>query len=123
MKPIETTFDLVEVIGLAVPVAYKRGRTHFATKTFQAVRMAVNDELRTLEVFLNKSFEYLSTTGRLAIITFHSLEDRQVKRFFKEKEKQGLAKIITKKPITPSDEEVLINRRSRSAKLRILEKI
>ncbi len=122
-KPLETTFDLVEAVSQAVPSAYKRGRTHFATKTFQAIRMAVNDELRALEDFSNKSFEHLSSGGRLAIITFHSLEDRQVKRFFKEKHQLGLGKVITKKPITPSDEEISINRRSRSAKLRILEKI
>ncbi|HEY4494818.1 MAG TPA: 16S rRNA (cytosine(1402)-N(4))-methyltransferase RsmH [Candidatus Paceibacterota bacterium] len=119
-KSIETTFELVDIIQHSVPDSYKRGRIHPATRTFQALRIAVNDELNTLKQGLNKGFERLKIGGRMAVISFHSLEDRIVKHFYKEKE--GI-KIITKKPIVPSDEEIKENPRSRSAKLRIMEKI
>ncbi len=121
-KPIETTGDLVEVLRGATPSVYHRGRVHFATKTFQALRMAVNDELGALEEGLEKGFKVLASGGRIAVISFHSLEDRIVKNFFRDREKEGLAKRITKKPIRPSEKEVRENPRSRSAKLRILEK-
>jgi 16S rRNA (cytosine1402-N4)-methyltransferase len=122
-KKIMTTFDLVEIIREAVPASYKRRRLHFATKTFQALRIAVNDELRTLRSGLEKGFEALKKNGRIAVISFHSLEDRVVKNFFKEKVKEKSAKVINKKPIMASVEELKNNPRSRSAKLRILEKI
>ncbi len=121
-KKLETTFDLVSVIEKAVPAVYKRGRIHFATKTFQAIRIAVNDELRTLSEALEKGFTALKTNGRMAVISFHSLEDRIVKRFYKNKEKEEKAKLVNKKIIKANIEEVKNNPRSRSAKLRILEK-
>src|SRR3989338_7389155 len=120
---IETTWDLVKVIENNVPAAYRKGRLHFATKTFQALRIAVNDELRTLQIGLRKGFEILEKGGKISVISFHSLEDRIVKRFYKEKEKKGEAKLINKKPITAKREEIKNNPRSRSGKLRILEKI
>lgn len=122
-KEIERTSELVEIINQAVPFFYKKGRIHPATRTFQALRIAVNDELNTLKIGLLKGFEKLDSGGRMAIISFHSLEDRIVKNFNKDKEELGLAKIITKKPIDPGEEEISQNPRSRSAKLRILEKI
>lgn len=122
-KPIKTSGDLVEVIRQVVPVAYQRGRMHFATKTFQAIRMAVNDELDALQEGLEKAFRVLDSGGRIAVISFHSLEDRIVKNFFREREKEGVAQRITKKPIRPTQNEIQQNPRSRSAKLRILEKI
>jgi len=122
-KRIETTTDLVEIIRTATPKLYQHQKTHFATRTFQALRIAVNDELRTLSEFLVNTFEYLKPEGRIAVITFHSLEDRIVKRFFKEKEKDQLGKLINKKPIIPQAEELKENKRARGAKLRIIEKI
>ncbi len=121
-KPIETTGELVEIIRLATPRLYHRARMHFATRTFQALRMAVNDELDALLEGLQKGFKVLESGGRIAVISFHSLEDRIVKNFFRDREKEGVAKRITKKPIRPTEEEIARNPRSRSAKLRILEK-
>lgn len=121
-KPIETTFDLVKVIEDSVPGSYRRGKIHPATRTFQAIRMAVNDELRTLTTGLQKGFAALGVGGKLAVISFHSLEDRAVKQFFKAKEAEGEGKILHKKPITAGPEEIAENPRARSAKLRILEK-
>src|SRR3990167_5548918 len=103
---IKTTFDLVKIIERAVPAVYKRGRIHFATRTFQAIRIAVNDELGALAEGLKKGFKFLKNGGRMSVITFHSLEDRIVKRFFKEKEKEGEAKLINKKVILASESEV-----------------
>jgi 16S rRNA (cytosine1402-N4)-methyltransferase len=123
IKPIKTTHQLVEVIKSAVPVRYTTGKLHFATRTFQAIRIAVNQELKALEEGIAKGFERLAPGGRMAVISFHSLEDRIVKNFFRNQTHADLAHLITKKPITASDEEVSINRRSRSAKLRIIEKI
>ena len=120
---IKTTFDLVKIIESSVPGLYKRGKLHFATRTFQALRIAVNDELGVLKTGLEKGFAALGVGGRMAVISFHSLEDRIVKKFYKEKEKEGEAKLINKKPITASAEEIKNNPRSRSAKLRILKKI
>lgn len=120
---IETTGQLVKIIEENVPSAYRRGRLHFATKTFQALRIAVNDELGTLQIGLEKGLEALKKGGRMAVISFHSLEDRIVKRFYKEKEKEKKVILINKKPIIGKEEEIKNNPRSRSAKLRILEKI
>ena len=126
-KKIETTFDLVKIIEDAVPAVYRRGRIpkklHCATRTFQAIRIAVNDELGALNDGLEKGFKILKNGGRMSVISFHSLEDRIVKRFFREKVEKGIAKLINKKVILASDEEIRNNPRSRSAKLRILEKI
>lgn len=122
-KEIKTTLELVEIIRSAVPKWYQFKKTHFATKTFQALRITVNDEIEALKEALNKTFEYLEKNGRIVVVSFHSLEDRVVKKFFKEKHKEERALLLTKKPITPSEEEILQNPRSRSAKLRIIEKI
>jgi 16S rRNA (cytosine1402-N4)-methyltransferase len=121
-KPIETTYDLVEIIRNAVPMAYQKGKTHFATKTFQALRIAVNDEITALKEGMNKGWELLNKNGRMAIISFHSVEDREVKIFFKDKAKNREGILINKKPIVPTDTEINENPRSRSAKLRIIEK-
>ena len=120
---IKTTFDLVKIIGDAVPAVYRRGRLHFATRTFQAIRIAVNDELGALKEGLEKGFQALGVGGRMSVISFHSLEDRIVKKFYKQKEKTGETFLINKKPITAKIEEIKNNPRARSAKLRILEKI
>ncbi|HLP86609.1 MAG TPA: 16S rRNA (cytosine(1402)-N(4))-methyltransferase RsmH [Candidatus Paceibacterota bacterium] len=122
-KEIETTFDLVKIIDEAVGKNYKGMRIHPATRTFQALRIATNSELSNLEQVIEKGFNCLSAGGRMAIITFHSLEDRMVKKAFVELKKEGRANILTKKPITPSEEEIKLNPRSRSAKLRLIEKI
>jgi len=119
---IKTTAQLVEIILRSVPAIYKKGRIHPATRTFQALRIAVNDELGALKEGLTDGLEALAPNGRLAVITFHSLEDRIAKRFFKEKEKEGTLTILTKKPIAPSREETIKNPRARSAKLRIIQK-
>lgn len=122
-KEIKTTNNLVEIIRSAVPAAYTRGKTHFATKTFQALRIAVNDEITALKEGMLKGFEVLNTGGRMAIISFHSVEDREVKNFFRNKSKEKLGKLINKKPITATEAELEENPRSRSAKLRVIEKI
>lgn len=119
---IETTFDLVRIIESAVPGMYKHGKIHPATRTFQALRIAVNDELGSLRRGLSKSLDTLNPGGRMAIISFHSLEDRIVKIAMKEWEKDGLGKPLTKRPIEPSEEETSRNPRSRSAKLRVFIK-
>ncbi|MEK7121039.1 MAG: 16S rRNA (cytosine(1402)-N(4))-methyltransferase RsmH [Patescibacteria group bacterium] len=121
-RSIETTLDLVSIIAKVVPTWYKHKKTHFATKTFQAIRMATNDEVESLKVALEKSFNNLKKGGRIAVITFHSIEDRIVKNFYKGFTKDG-GRLVNKKPITPTREEIKNNKRARSAKLRIIEKI
>lgn len=118
--PIKTSKELGDIIEKALG---RHGKIHPATKTFQALRMTVNDELGNLKRGLEQAFELLSPEGRMAVISFHSLEDRIVKNFIREKADAGLGKRITKKPIAPSRQEMTENPRSRSAKLRILEKI
>ncbi len=122
-KKIATTFELVEVIKGVVPAAYIRGKIHFATRTFQALRIAVNDELGALTEGLIKGFDALKVEGRMSVITFHSLEDRIVKKFFRELEERGEGRRVNKKVILASREEIISNLRSRSAKLRIIERI
>ena len=119
---IETTAQLVAVIETSVPAMYRRGRIHPATKTFQALRIAVNDELEALEHFIAQSIEALKDGGRLAIITFHSIEDRIVKHLFRTYAQNQKGTVVTKRPITATDEELAVNKRARSAKLRIFEK-
>lgn len=119
-KKIKTSRELAEIVEKAMG---RRGRIHPATKTFQALRIAVNDELGALDSGLRGGFEVLEKGGRILAITFHSLEDRIVKKFFKALEKEKRGKLINKKPILPNKEELKENPRSRSAKLRILEKI
>ena len=119
---ISSTKQLVEIVQSAVPKAYLHKKVHPATKTFQALRIAVNDELGVLERFIDESMNCLEVGGRLAIITFHSIEDRIVKHTFRSFKEAGSGQLITKKPICPSPEEMKNNPRSRSAKLRIIEK-
>jgi 16S rRNA (cytosine1402-N4)-methyltransferase len=114
---------LVEIIKKATPKWYQRKKIHFATKTFLALRVFINQELERLKKVLPQTIEVLKKGGRVAIISFHSLEDKIVKSFLKEMEEKKLAKIITKKAIKPSLEEIKQNPRSRSAKLRVAEKI
>jgi 16S rRNA (cytosine1402-N4)-methyltransferase len=124
---IRTTKQLADIVKSAYPsfakAAGKPGKIHPATRTFQALRIAVNDELRALESALPQAMDVLKPGGRLAVISFHSLEDRIVKNFFKKKAEEGIGKIITKRPLTATDEEAKENPRARSAKLRIIEKI
>jgi len=137
-KIIETTGELADIIKSAVPEKYKHGKINSATRTFQAIRIEVNGELDNLKKFIPKSIEALIPGGRLAIISFHSLEDRIVKNIFRENAggcicpknfpqcvcgKIPKVKIITKKPIVPEEKELESNPRARSAKLRICEKI
>lgn len=122
-KKIETTTELVEIVLKAVPMKYRYSRIHPATRTFQALRMAVNNELENLSCFLDNFFDLLSLNGRIVVISFHSLEDRLVKDKFRNLVKEGKFKILTKKPIRPSVEEVSKNIRSRSAKLRVGERV
>lgn len=117
-NPIKSTFQLVDIIKKSTPSWYQKKRIHFATKTFQALRIAVNDELETIKKGLEQALDILEKEGRLVVISFHSLEDRIVKNFLKEKAKQGIIRIETKKPIRPCFEEIKTNKRSRSAKLR-----
>ncbi len=123
-EKIETSGQLAKIIADAVPGFYRNGRINPATKTFQAIRIYVNDELGAIEEGLEKAWDILEKDGRIAVITFHSLEDRIVKNFFKEKSKdKNNAQLINKKPIIPTREEIKNNPRSRSSKLRIIKKI
>jgi 16S rRNA (cytosine1402-N4)-methyltransferase len=123
-EPITTTARLAEIVcrALAKPARSRRSRIHPATRTFQALRIAVNDELENLKKLLASAPELLNKDGYIAIISFHSLEDRLVKSDFRQNEKGGIYRIVTKKPIVPTREEITENRRSRSAKLRIAQK-
>jgi 16S rRNA (cytosine1402-N4)-methyltransferase len=118
-EPITTTGQLAAIV---VDAMSRRGRIHPATRTFQALRIAVNDELGNLAGLLDSAPGLLSKDGYLAIISFHSLEDRLVKTNFKDNAAKGVYRLLTKKPITSSREEIMQNRRSRSAKLRIAQK-
>ncbi len=138
IKPIETTTELADIVRNAVPAAVRRKEGHPARKTFQAIRIAVNGELDRLSEALDHVFDRLAPGGRFAIITFHSLEDRMVKRAFAEYTKgctcppefpvcvcgkTPRGKLVTRKPVEPTQEELEINHRSRSAKLRVIEKL
>ena len=137
-KPIETTGELVDIIKGAIPAAAREGGHHPAKRTFQAIRIEVNGELEIIEPTIKNAVDILKPGGRIAIITFHSLEDRIVKQTFADLAsgctcprsfpvcvcgKKPTVKVISKKPILPSAEELEVNPRSRSAKLRIAEKI
>ncbi|MBI3252326.1 MAG: 16S rRNA (cytosine(1402)-N(4))-methyltransferase RsmH [Candidatus Omnitrophica bacterium] len=122
-KKIRSTFELAALVISSVPASYRYGRIHPATRTFQALRIAVNEELRSLEEFLSSVTDGLDEGARLVIISFHSLEDRIVKNAFRNFQKAGEGKILTKKPVTPSEAEMSRNPRSRSAKLRAFLKI
>lgn len=137
LSPIETTFELVEMIKKSIPAKNRREGPHPAKRTFQAIRIAVNDELRAFENSLEQALERLNPEGTISVITFHSLEDRICKQFF-QKAAQGCTcppgfpicvcgnipelKVITKKPISPKESEIEENPRARSAKLRIAQK-
>jgi 16S rRNA (cytosine1402-N4)-methyltransferase len=123
-EPINTTGQLADVIcrALGKKRPGRKSRIHPATRTFQALRIAVNDELENQKKLLGSIPELLNEDGYIAVISYHSLEDRLVKNDFKQNEKDGIYKIITKKPIVPSREEVADNRRARSAKLRIAQR-
>lgn len=118
-RVIDTAAELAAVIAKAMP---RKGKTHPATRAFQALRIAVNDELGALTEVLPVAFEALAPNGRLLVISFHSGEDRIVKRYFQSLSKDGQGILLTKKPIVPTRAEILRNPRSRSAKLRIIEK-
>jgi len=122
---IQSTFQLKKVILQAIPFSEtKRGRSdRVLARIFQALRIVVNDELENLKQGLIQAVDILDSGGRLVVISFHSLEDRIVKRFLKEKQKEGFLKILTKKPITPSAKEIINNPKSRSAKLRVAVKL
>jgi len=120
---IKTTFQLIEIIKDATPSAYWRGKIHYATRTFQALRIAVNDELENVKKVLPQAISILAPEGRLVVISFHSLEDRIVKNFLAEEARSGKIKILTKKPITASGDELSKNPRARSAKLRAAIKL
>lgn len=120
--PIETSMQLAEIIKASAPAPYRFGKIHPATKVFQAIRMAVNGELDALSEGLEKAWQHLSINGRIAVISFHSLEDRVVKQWMKEKVSNEDAKLIFKKPVIAQSIEIEKNPRARSAKLRIIEK-
>lgn len=122
-EPIKTTEELVEIIRRAVPAWYTHKRLHFATKTFQALRITVNDELGAIRTGLLKAWQHLKPEGRIAVISFHSLEARLVKNQFKLWDQSGVGHLITKNTIKPSRQEILTNPRSRSAQLRIIQKL
>ena len=120
-KKITTTKELVEVVKKSIPHRFW-GKIHPATRTFLALRIVVNDEMENLEKGLKEGINLLKSGGRLCVISFHSLEDRIVKQTFRKNLSEGIAKLISKKPILPTKEEIVKNRRARSAKLRWLEK-
>ncbi|GGE41289.1 ribosomal RNA small subunit methyltransferase H [Pullulanibacillus camelliae] len=137
-KVIETTGQLVELIKEAIPAPARRKGGHPAKRVFQALRIAVNDELRVFEDSLEQAIDMVTIGGRISVITFHSLEDRLCKQTFLihsrlpdlppglpviPEDKQPLLRLVNKKPLIPSEEEIANNRRSRSAKLRIAEKL
>jgi len=137
IKPIETTDELTEAIKAAIPMKIRMNTGHPSKKTFQAIRIELNKELDVLKNTLGDMIDVLADDGRLCIITFHSLEDRIVKTYFKEQEnpctcppsfpvcvcgKKSKGKVITRKPIIPSDEEIEANKRAKSSKLRVFEK-
>ena len=137
-KPINTTLELAEIIKSAMPGKALREKQHPAKRSFQAIRIAVNDELTAIEEMIGTAADRLNTGGRLAVISFHSLEDRIVKNAMSAREKgctcpkdfpvcvcgfKQTLRPVTKKPITASEEELLINPRARSAKLRISERV
>ncbi len=123
-EQITTTAQLAQIVcrALAQPVRKRRPRIHPATRTFQALRIAVNNELENLEMLLASAPQILKRNGYIAVISYHSLEDRIVKNNFKQNEKEGVYSVITKKPIVPASEEIAENRRARSAKLRVARK-
>ncbi len=121
-RPIRTTTELAQVVSRAIPYRAGLHQIHPATRTFQALRLAVNREMENLAAFLSKALAVLAPGGRLVMISFHSLEDRMVKHTFQSWQLKGEARVLTRRVVRPSEEEVLANPRSRSAKLRAAEK-
>ena len=136
-KPIETTGELIELIKQSIPMKMRAVGGHPAKKTFQAIRIELNQELEVLRNSLDDMIELLNDGGRICIITFHSLEDRIVKTIFRRNEnpctcppdfpvcvcgKTSMGRVITRKPILPDEEEIAVNKRSKSAKLRVFER-
>ncbi len=122
-RPLETTFQLVEAIRRGIPGKARYPKIHFATRTFQAIRIAVNDELEVLDASLRTVVSRLAQGGRIVVISFHSLEDRIVKWGFLQEAKEERLRILTRKPIIPQDSEIRLNPASRSAKMRAAERI
>ena len=122
-EPIRTTEALRKVVYRTIPKRFHSRRIDPATRTFQALRIRVNEELENLKKILDTGWKILKRGGRICVISFHSLEDRMVKQTFRRLEKEGEMRILTKKPVTPSEEEQKENPRSRSAKLRCAERI
>ena len=136
-KPLTTTGELSEIVKESIPMKFQAKGGHPAKKTFQAIRIEVNNELKVLKDSIDTMIEHLNLGGRICIITFHSLEDRIVKTKFRENEnpctcppdfpvcvcgKVSKGKVITRKPIIPSEEEIVNNKRAKSSKLRIFER-
>jgi 16S rRNA (cytosine1402-N4)-methyltransferase len=121
-RPIRTTTELAQVVTRAIPSRAGLHHLHPATRTFLALRLAVNRELENLEAFLSKALDVLASGGRLVILSFHSLEDRPVKHAFQSWQREGKARTLTRKVVRPSESEVVTNPRARSAKLRAAEK-
>ncbi|GAB4208445.1 MAG: 16S rRNA (cytosine(1402)-N(4))-methyltransferase RsmH [Coleofasciculaceae cyanobacterium] len=119
-RPFQTTTELADAIAHSVPPKYRYGRIHPATRVFQALRIVVNQELSSLETFLNRAPHWLKPGGRIGMISFHSLEDRIVKHSLRD---SPLLRVLTKKPITAQQQELEDNPRSRSAKLRLAERV
>ena len=122
-KNISKTFELVEIIRSATPYWYHRRKIHFATKTFQALRIAVNNELENIEKGILSAINIVSKGSKIVVISFHSIEHRLLKNIFKEAVKNNFIKLVEKKPVFPSAFEIAENPRSRSAQLRVVEKI
>jgi 16S rRNA (cytosine1402-N4)-methyltransferase len=121
-KEFGTSRELAEAVRAAVPASYRHGRIHPATKTFQALRIAVNDELGSLKEGISAAWKNLNAGGEIAVISFHSIEDREVKRLFVQLAREG-GELFSKKPTRPTEEEIRENPRARSAKLRVIKKI
>ena len=121
-KPFETSLELAETIKQAVPKAYAHGRIHPATRSFQALRIAVNDELGAITEGLDGAWKLLKSEGRIAVISFHSIEDKVVKETFRAYVRAGEGRLVLKKPLPPTREEIRMNPRARSAKMRVIEK-
>jgi 16S rRNA (cytosine1402-N4)-methyltransferase len=121
-EPITGARQLATVVARSVPRRHRHGRTHVATRTFQALRIAVNDELREAEAGLRAGLELLAPGGRLVVISFHSLEDRIAKTLLREAAEHGTIRLLTRRVVTPTEEELSRNRRARSARLRAAER-
>ena len=122
VQPIATTVQLAELVSAALPARERYRRIHPATRTFMALRIAVNRELEVLTSVLPEALDMLAPGGRLCVLSFHSLEDRIVKHVFRSAAKQGTVTLVAKKPLLPQESEIAYNPRSRSAKLRVVEK-